>query len=144
MGRDRFRPLPRWSSRVGSDKVNGKSFTRVSNPIVFLCSFYAFGLGGLACQSTPTRAEAVRVVGDLDSVDAIIKSSNIPEAQKKDALAKTENAKKLVVEQSQTITEQTEQIATLSKYKHYVWAFCAALGLSVVGVGLWLARKVIF
>ena len=139
MGRNCFRALPSCCARLGSGKMN-ESNSRLFNFLCALLCLFAASLGGMACQSTPTRAEAVRVVSDLDSVDAIIKGSSIPETQKKDALAKTEAAKKLVIEQAQALDAQAEKIDTLKKYRVIVWSVGIGLAMAI-GAGLWYKFK---
>ena len=139
MGRNCFRALPSCCARLGSGKMN-ESNSRLFNFLCALLCLFAASLGGMACQSTPTRAEAVAVVTGLDEVDRAIETSNLSPDQKVSAYKKTEAAKKLVIEQAQAIDAQAEKIDTLKKYRVIVWS--VGLGLAMaLGAGLWFKFK---
>ena len=125
---------------MGELKVN-ESRNRLFYFLRCMLCFSAISLGIMDCRSLPTPEQAQRVVTGLDTVDAIIEASNITPEKKTEAHQKTEAAKKLVTEQAVVIVKQTEQIATLSKYKHWVWAFLAGLGLAVAGGGFYLLKN---
>jgi len=85
----------------------------------------------MKCKSIPIQEKEAKQIAEIDSVEQIIRSSNLPPETKAISIKTLESSKSMIRDQGQTITKQEEKIESLKWYEHLVWIVGSMLALLI-------------
>lgn len=85
----------------------------------------------MRCKSIPIQEKEAKQIAEIDSVEQIIKSSDLSPEAKANSIRTLESSKIMIRDQGQIITKQEDKIESLKWYEHLVWIVGSVLALLI-------------